>query len=216
MHGRRAALFLLSVVLFAQPPGQKLYPTDETSRDPAFQSYTRKLRSAVAARSTKALRRLMDDEEIIVGPGKEDQGWRKFVARWRPDDPDSKLWPALGDLLAVGFIREHPSLFLSPYVVWRFPSQLDRRKHLVIGRDKVALRESPSLAAATVTTLAFDIVRRAGEPVRSDRLGAFVPVETLDGRRGYVNARDVLSPLLPRAQFGFRQKRWVLIALETE
>jgi len=200
----------------AQAPTVKLYPVDEASRDPSFQSYVQKLRAAVAKRNTKALKRLVEEDDIVVGEDKHDEGWRKFVARWRPDDPESPLWPALADLLALGFTREQPDLYLSPYVVWRFPQHLDRRKHLVVARDNVPLRESPSATAPSRGLLSFDVVRPLGAPVRSDGLGSFLPIETADGQRGFVAAADLLSPLLPRAQFGFRQKRWVMIALESE
>jgi hypothetical protein len=210
-----AAVSLLS----AQPLA--LYPVDDTARDPAFRGFVQKLRSAVEARNTKALRRLVAGD-VIVGPGKDDKGWEKFVDKWRPDDPgDRKLWLALSDMLAAGFVREHPRLYLSPYQVWRFPSSLDRASHLVIARDKAALREHPSLDAPILTYLSFDIVRSLGDPVKGTGLAQWQPVRTIPPEEGaalegYVNARDVVSPLAPRAQFGFDAGRWLLIAIEDD
>src|SRR3954447_26694468 len=106
----------------------RLYPVDDTSRDPAFSSFVKKLRSAVEARSPHALRKLVD-EKVVIGPEKDDTGWSKFAAKWHPDDKDSNLWTALADLLSLGFIREHPSLFVSPYLVWRFPRELNPATH---------------------------------------------------------------------------------------
>jgi hypothetical protein len=40
----------------------RLYPVDDTARDPAFRSYVGRLRSAVDARNTDALRKLVDEE----------------------------------------------------------------------------------------------------------------------------------------------------------
>lgn len=210
-------LALISLVLVLPVCGQlpKLYPVDETLRDATFQAYTHRLRAAVEKRNTRALRRLTDDD-VVVGPAKEDKGWKKFVDRWRPDEAESPVWAALADLLQLGFLREHPQLYLSPYVVWRFPDHVDRRTHLVVAKEKAALREAPSVTAPVRAMLSFDIVRAVGEPVRSGGLASFVPVETGDGLRGYLNATDVLSPLLARGQFGFRQKRWVMIALESD
>lgn len=198
---------------FGQLP--KLYPVDETLRDASFQAYTQRLRAAVEKRNTRALRRLTDDD-VVVGPEKEDKGWKKFVERWRPDEADSPVWGALAELLQLGFLREHPQLYLSPYVVWRFPDDLNRRTHLVVAKEKAALREAPSVTAPVRAVLSFDIVRAAGEAVRMGGLASFVPVETGDGVRGYLNVTDVLSPLLARGQFGLRQKRWVMIALESD
>jgi hypothetical protein len=157
------------------------------------------------------------DPEVAVGPEKEDKGWEKFVAKWHPDDgPGSPLWPALADLLSLGFVREHPNLYLSPYLVWRFPSRVNRATHLVVVRDKVALRESPSLNAPVLAHLSFDIVKRLPSTEGQEGLNRWVRVSTLDNRSGYVNARDVMSPMMPRAQFALRSGRWLLLALESD
>lgn len=206
-------------LLAAQPPA--LYPIDDTARDTAFRGFVQRLRAAVESRNTKALRRLISDD-VAIGPAESDKGWKKFVDKWRPDDPgDRRLWLALSDMLAAGFLREHPRLYLSPYQVWRFPSGLNRNTHLVIARDKVALRERPSLDAPSLATLSFDIVRSLGDPVKGDGLSEWQPVRTIAGEQGmplegYVLTRDVVSPLVPRAQFGFDAGRWLLIALEDD
>lgn len=193
----------------------RLFPIDDTARDPAFRSYVERLQSAVDARKPGALRRLVDDD-VVVGAAADDKGWKKFVATWRPDDRESPLWDALSDLLSLGFVREHPSLFVSPYLVWRFPRNLDPSAHLVVIRDKAALREAPSVNAPAAAMLSFDIVGRLGNAAKGrDELGEWVKVRTLDGKMGYLSTRDVMSPLMPRAQFGLLRGRWQMVALET-
>jgi hypothetical protein len=208
-------LIVFCLLLNAQPaPVVRLYPVDDSPRDSAFRSYVGKLRAAVEDRSASALRRLVD-EEVVVGPGEDDKGWAKFTARWRPEDlGNSGLWTALSDLLALGFIRAHPNLFLSPYLVWRFPPELNMAKHLVVIRDNAALRESPSLSAPVVASLSFEIVQQLENARGGDQLIQWVRVRTLGGQTGYLNAREALSPLMPRAQFAKRRGRWTLIALE--
>jgi len=169
----------------------------------------------VAARNTSALRKLVDNE-VVVGPAKEDAGWAKFVAKWRPDDADSNLWPALSDLLSLGFIREHPRLFLSPYLVWRFPRELNPARHLVVVRDRAPLRVEPSVRAAEETTVSFEVVEQLGPAEKGEGLGEWVRVRTASGQIGFLNTRDVMSPMMPRAQFGTRSGKWSLIALEGE
>jgi hypothetical protein len=192
----------------------RLYPFDNTARDSGFRSYVGKLRAAVESRDTDALRKLVD-EGVVVGPADGDKGWAKFVAKWRPDDRrNSRLWSALADLLSLGFIREHPQLFLSPYLVWRFPAELNMATHLVVIRDKAVLRQAPSINAPPAASLSFDVVRRLGDVDSGDELIKWVHVRTLNGQTGYLNTRDVMSPLMPRAQFGLRRGRWTMIALE--
>ena len=207
-------MVVLALLAFLQTDAAvRLYPIDDAQRDSGFRSYVRKLRSAVEARDAGALRKLVDDE-VFVGPDKDDKGWAKFAARWRPGDPGgSPIWAVLADLISLGFIREHPTIYLSPYLVWRFPRDLNPSTHLIITRDKAALRESPALDAPVVAWLSFDIVRRVGA---GDDAGfvQWARVETLDGKSGWVNARDAMSPTMPRAQFGQRRGRWLLMGLE--
>jgi hypothetical protein len=191
----------------------RLYPVDDTARDPAFRSFVKRLRSAVEARDTNALHKLVDPG-VVVGTDDDDTGWAKFVARWRPEDANSTLWSALSDLLELGFVREHPRLFVSPYLVWRFPRELSRATHLVVIRDKAALRVAPSPRASAAALLSFDVVRRLGQPETGEGLVQWVRVSTMDGQTGYLSARDVMSPSMPRAQFGLLRERWFLIALE--
>jgi hypothetical protein len=186
---------------------------DDTARDPAFRSFVKKLRSAVEARNTNALHKLVD-EEVVVGPADDDTGWAKFATKWHPDDADSKVWSALSDLLSLGFVREHPRLFVSPYLVWRFPRELNMAAHLVVIRDKAPLRVAPSIRAPIVASLSFDIVQRLGRPETGEDQVQWFRVRIMDGQTGYLNARDVMSPLMPRAQFGIRRGRWILVALE--
>lgn len=207
-------LIALCLLVQAQTvPVVRLYPVDDSARDPAFHSFVKRLRSAVEARNTNALRKLVDPE-VVTGPAEDDTGWAKFAARWQPGDPNSNLWSALSDLLDLGFIQEHPSLFVSPYLVWRFPRELDRATHLVVIRDQAALRTAPSSRASVAARLSFDVVRKLGTPESGEGLGLWVRVSTIDGRTGYLNTKDVMSPLMPRAQFGIRHGRWLLVALE--
>ena len=207
-------MLVLALLAFLQADtAVRLYPIDDVQRDGGFRSYVGKLKLAVEARDAAALRKLVDDD-VFVGPGKEDKGWDKFAARWRPADKGgSPVWAVLADLISLGFIREHPTIYLSPYLVWRFPRDLNPSTHLVVTRDKAALRDSPALDAPVVAWLSFDIVRRVGD----DQDKGFVQwahVETLDGKTGWVNARDAMSPRMPRAQFGQRRGRWLLMGLE--
>jgi hypothetical protein len=86
----------------------------------------------------------------------------------------------------------------------------------VIARDKAILREEPSLGSTAVATLSFDVVRLMGETVKGSGLAEWVPVRTVEGKSGFVMTREVVSPLAPRAQFGFEAGRWLLIALEDD
>ena len=209
------ALMCLQFAIAQTAGPVRLYPVDDSARDPGFQSYARKLQAVVDRRDTAGLRKLVDTKEVVVGSGKEDKGWGKFIERWQPEDREhGRLWSTLSQLLSLGFVQEHPRLFLSPYVVWRFPRGLRVRAPLVVTRDKVALRESPSMRAEAIASLSFEIVERLGPQQQLADLVQWVYVRTFDGKAGYLNMKDVESPMMPRAQFGMRDRRWLLIALE--
>lgn len=142
-----------------------------------------------------------------------ESSWLSGVLTIATTGDSGPRFPACWRLALCG---QHPTLYLSPYQVWRFPGNLERAAHLVIARDKAILRADPSLDSASVATLSFDIVRRMGDPVKGAGLGEWVPVCTLDGKRGFVMSRDLVSPVAPRAQFGFQAGRWLLIALEDD
>jgi hypothetical protein len=191
-----------------------LYPVDDTNRNPAFRSYVRKLKRAVDRRSLTDLRKLVD-EKVVVGDDDAEKGWTSFIAKWHPEDANSNLWSVLSDFLALGFVQEHPQLFLSPYLVWRFPRELSMATHLVVIHGNAAIRDVPSSRATPFAYLVFEIVERLSHPEqKTGDLAQWVFVRTSDGRTGYLNARDVMSPLMPRAQFGISRGRWLLIALE--
>src|SRR6476659_3021375 len=79
----------------------RIYPVDDTSRDTSFPGYVKKLRFAAEKRRVGDLRKLVD-QDVVVGPDAADKGWKKFVAKWHPDDPESPLWQTLLDLLSLG------------------------------------------------------------------------------------------------------------------
>jgi hypothetical protein len=209
---------ILSLAVFCLSQAQvtaatRLYPVDDTSRNPAFRSYVRKLQTAVNRRSMEDLRKLVD-AEVVVGDDAAEKGWTSFIARWHPEDAHSTVWAVLSDFLALGFIQEHPQLFLSPYLVWRFPRELSMATHLVVIRGNAAIRDAPSSRATPFAYLSFDIVERLSQAQPTEDLARWILVRTLDGKTGYLNARDAMSPLMPRAQFGMRRGHLLLIALE--
>src|SRR4051794_19406902 len=204
MYGRvmmKTRILLFAVLYLGQAhatSATRLYPVDDTSRNPAFRSYIRKLQAAVDRRTMKDLRKLVD-EEVVVGDAAAEKGWTRFAAKWHPEDPHSRVWAVLSDFLALGFIQEHPHLFLSPYLVWRFPRELSMATHLVVLRGNAALRDAPSSRATPFAYLSFDIVEQLSQAQRTEDLAQWIFDRTLDGKTGYLNARDAMSPLMPRA-----------------
>ena len=203
---------LLLLGLLAQGP--MLAPVSDEARDQSFSAYVSRLKSAVAKRDVKALRNLVAPDVISGGFGAKDQlGWETFRKLWDLDRRDAPVWDTLADLIGLGFFREGPAIFVTPYVAWKFPKDLDPSQYLVVLRDPLPLRKEPNRDSPVVGKLAFDIVKRV-DPQAA--LGAFdwVQVETSTGTRGFVQAAQVRSPLMPRAQFSNQDGRWRLMVLD--
>lgn len=205
-------LVLLFLGLLVQAP--TLLPVSDEAREPGFTAYVNKLKTAVAKRDPKALQKLIDPEVICGGISEKDQrGWDKFRTLWEVDRRESPLWDLLSDLMELGFFREAPAIYVTPYVVWKFPKNLDPSQYLVVLRDPLPLRKEPNHDSAVVAKLAFDIVRRVAPEAD---LGAFdwIQVETFNGTRGFVQAAQVRSPQMPSAQFSLVNGQWRLTVLD--
>lgn len=205
-------ILIASLLLVGQVA--RLAPVSDAAREPGFPAYLKKLKSAVAKRDPKALRKLVSSDIITGGFGpKDERGWDKFSQRWEVDSKDSPVWDVLADLADLGVFREAPRSLVSPYLAWKFPANLDPKTHLVVLRDALPLYEKPDRTSRPVATLAFDIVKRVEA---AGATGGFdwVLVETLAGIRGYVQSTNVRSPLMSRAQFANENGQWSLVVLD--
>lgn len=207
-----ATAAFLTVVL-AQQEGFRIAPVDDTDRDPEFRSFAAKLNKVALKRDVKGLKKLVDPE-VVTGTGRksdpEEKGWNAFVARWRPADKDSVVWETLIDILSLGCVRMHPRLYVGPYLVWKFPRELDRRRYLVLTKDQMVLRETPDRDGRAVATLGFDVVERSG---KSSPDGGWVRIR-VNGKDGWVQSQFAHSVETPRVQFAKEDTGWRIVALE--
>jgi hypothetical protein len=203
---------LLALVLMQS--GVRMAPVSDGDREPSFRNYVQKLKVAVGKRDPKLLRKLVADDVIVGGfAEKDEKGYAKFAARWEVDQKEGAVWDVLADLIELGFFRQVPTTYVSPYVAWKFPRDLDPRLHLVVLRDALPLRAAPQRDAAVVATLAFDVVRK----LDSSKVGEafdWVHVETMAGVQGYVQAAVVRSPLMAKGQFSQISGQWKLLVLD--
>jgi hypothetical protein len=208
----------LAAILAAQeagPQGYRIAPVDDTDRDPGFRNFAAKLNKIAVKKDWKGLKKLTD-EEVLTGTGRkgdpEEKGWKAFVARWRPEAPDSPVWEVLTDILSLGCVRAHPRLYVGPYLVWKFPRELDRRSSLVLTKDRLVLRETPDRSGRPLETLAFDVVERM-EAVGRGEGGQWIRIR-VHGKEGYIQSQFAHSVMTPRAQFAEQDSNWKLVALE--
>ena len=200
---RRTALALLAGVS-ACAQVRRLLPVNEpTTRDPALTRFVAELKEVVARRDESSLLKLLDPRVRSSFGG--ETGIAEFRQWWKLDQPGSKLWPLLERLLALGGVWEGDS-YVFPYVFARFPEDLDSFEHAAITGQGVWLRTNPSPEARGVRQLRYDVVRVLGQT------DEWWEVETLDGARGFVAERYVMSPVSYRLILG-KRGQWRITAL---
>ncbi|MBI1788778.1 MAG: SH3 domain-containing protein [Acidobacteria bacterium] len=103
-------------------------------------------------------------------------------------------------------------IFCAPYIYSRFSPDISGVfEHAVIVGKGVKLRSGPSMSAAVLAELAYDIVEIEPDGPASRRI-PWVKVRAGD-KQGFVAAASVRRPLDYRACFEKKGGRWLLIAL---
>ena len=200
------------VTLPPKPPavtGAKLTPVDEAPRDPSLVAFRSALLAALERRDTKALLAALDPKiRTSFGAGGGIDGFR---AQWKPDQPGSRIWTELEQVLKLGGKFQSGGdvpRFWAPYVYSAWPDRQDAFETYAVIAEDVPLHQSNDMNSPSIATLAYDIVTRIGNetdaPLRH--------VRTADGREGFVEARFVRSPVGYRAGMVRRGDTWKIDA----
>lgn len=192
---------------------RRLLPVDEAAKDASFKQFREKLTSAVEKRDAKYVLSIVDPK-IKNGFGGED-GFANFKKQWKINSPKSELWDELLFALTNGgaFTLEGKNkLFVAPYVFSSFPADLDSFEYSAIVGTDVRLHAAPGISSPTVGALSYSIVKAnyqnsVKEKTNSEKYD-WVKVETTDGKKGFVAARFVRSPIGYRAGFEKIRGQW--------
>lgn len=211
--------FLLSFTAFnsivsAQARERFVKPVDEAKKDPTFFAFREKLIAAVKKKDAKYLLSIVD-EKIKNGFGGED-GIGEFKSRWDFGGPDNgDFWREFLPVIINGgsFVKAgKSSIFFAPYVFGSFPEDLDAFEHRVIIGNNVNLRKEGNINAPVVALLSYNIVKvdedSSIEGRGKDGVMDWYAVETLGGKRGFVKAEYVRSPVEYRAGFEKIKGKW--------
>jgi len=200
------ALPLLVLLALAAPHGagaQPLRPTDEAAQQPEFFGFRARLQAALARHDVAALREVLHPD--IKNSFGGDDGLAGFEAIWRPDDPASAVWETLAGVLALGGGFAPDGSFVAPYVFSHWPEEVDAFGHLAVVGSAVQVRAAPHADAPPLASLDYVIVE-AGAAQPDDE--SWRAVRLPDGRAGFVDRRDLRSPIDHRAAFSRIDGRW--------
>jgi len=212
-------LFVLSLVIllaFINSSAQKerqVLPVDEGKTDASFKAFREKLIVAVRKHDVKYVLGILDPD--IKNSFGGDGGIKEFKETWKINSPKSELWDELLIVLTNGgsfFKEEGNNPYCAPYSFNNFPDNLDAFEYQMIFGSNVNLRAQPNLKAKTVALLSYNVVKTDYENSVADKNkeGAYLwlKVETLGGKKGFVNAIYVRSPIDYRACFEKKNGRW--------
>jgi hypothetical protein len=217
-----ATTSLVPRVVAAQVQGQptrKVYPRDDSASVPAFARFRDRLSAAAASGDLSALRAalaptlLVNFEERTRDQALAEEG----VQQGRP-------WIALRNALALGAVRmayDGEVMFIAPYVGEVEPDLPDDA--LVITGAGVNIRQAPSLEAAVIERLSYDVVSQGSDSVfdRSVLEGGAPPsnpatwakIVTPSGRVGYVYGEYARSETDIRFRFRAIKGEWQIVAI---
>src|SRR5262245_30481439 len=151
-------LLMLVSALTADASAQvaKLYPVDEAAKEPTFFTFRARLIQAVQRRDSAFLLSILSPkiENSFGGDG----GIEEFKTTWKPERPQSEVWPELAMVLSLGGAFDQDGNFSAPYVFSKWPEQHDGFDLGAIIRDKVRVRAAPQISSSIMRELSFDIV----------------------------------------------------------
>lgn len=220
MRLHQILICLCLVTPFALPAGAQvmaLPPVDEAANDASWVSFKNRLLNALDKRDRKFVLGILDKNlrNSYDGP----RGIAEFKKAWDFDAEDSALWRELTSALFLGgaYIKREkgPAEFCAPYVLPKWPGNIDPHAHGAIITKEVLVKSAPSSSSATLQTLAYDIVAVTDWDIAdqtADNKQRWVKIKIKEGD-GYVPEEQARSPIEHSACFVKTANGWRMTAL---
>jgi hypothetical protein len=179
---------------------QKLLPVDEA--DASFRAFRDTLLRALESKDTTYLYSILAPE--IRNSFGGDDSIAGFKRMWRMSQPpQSEVWETLSRALRMGSVTDGDYV-IAPYVFKLWPGTIDPFEHVAVVRENAPVFASADLDREPTGVASYSILKRiAGDSVS---VGVALP----DGRKAWMRAEDVYSPVGWRAFFEKRAGRWTL------
>ena len=210
-----AALFATSI---APAPAQerKLPLIDEGASDISWLRFKKQLMAAVEKRDKQYLLSILDKN--VRNQDERARGIANFRKQWELDTEDSPLWRELASALQLGaaYIRRDKGgrELCAPYLLGRWPEDLEPFKHgVVISRD-APVQSEPSSASRTLGSVSYDIVTVSDWEIDDkarDAKQKWVKIRYRD-RDGYIPEEQIRSPIEQAACFVKAANGWRMTA----
>jgi hypothetical protein len=210
-----AMVALATFSAFAQE--RRLEPVDEGARDPSWVSFRKQLLNAVDARDRQYVMSILAKD--VRTSLEASRGPAEFRKQWDVDAEVSPLWRALRSALFLGAAyvqrEEGRRELCAPYILAKWPKDLDPFMHGAVIAREVLVKAEPSSASATAQVLGYDIVAIADWEVpdkAADATQRWVKITVKNGE-GYVPEEQIRSPIEHAACFMKSDGRWRMTGL---
>src|SRR5687767_7206086 len=152
-------LLLLAFSCGASAQERKFEPVDEAAKDASWTSFRKRLLEAVEKRDLKFVLGILDRNVRASIDG--ERGAAGFRKAWDVEAADTPLWRELRAVLFLGsayLARKGSRELCAPYLLARWPSDVDPLDYGAIVANGVLVKAGPHSASNTLQTLSYDIV----------------------------------------------------------
>ena len=205
---------------------KKLYPVDQSHKDPSFAEFKAQLMEASQKRDLEFLRSALADSVRLGTEGRVTR--EQALANFNNKDLGPVLWRELRDVLLLGATQvtiNYPGVpkrprFCAPSVTTLMPNRLKVGDVLVITEEEVAVHSQSNSSSPVIDRLSNDVVSigpsgyRDISPEEID--GETYPwnqIVTPSGKVGYVYGKYARRWLDHEACFAKIDGKWVLTRL---
>lgn len=194
----------------------KLEFVDEAAHDASWTGFRKRLLAAVEKRDRKFVLSILDRNVRAGHQGA--RGTAEFRRLWDFEAADSPLWRELSAALLLGSAwlqREGgPRELCAPYVLARWPQDVDPVKHGALVAREVVVKAEPAHDARTLAVLSYLIVPvtdwEVDDRARESRQ-KWVRIRVKD-TEGYVPEEQIRSPVEHAACFVRTEGGWRMTA----
>lgn len=194
----------------------RLAPVDEAGGDASWARFRLRLVDALLKRDQKFVLSILERNVRNIS---NVEGAAEFRKLWEPQSAESPLWTELARLLQLGSAQikqDKTSEVCAPYVYYRWPEEAPASANAAVIAKEALLKAKPSMSAATLQVLSYDLVNVTDWEVADEEKGArqiWVAVRTPTAA-GFLPQEQARSPLEYRACFVKRDGNWRLSGLE--
>jgi hypothetical protein len=158
----RPVVLALLMIGASVAPAQdvKLQFVDEAANDASWVNFKRRLLAALDKRDKRFVLGMLDRNVRNQTEGA--RGVAEFRKQWDFDAPESPLWRALSSAVVLGsaYVKREkgPNELCTPYLLARWPEQVDPFTHGAVMTGAALLQAEPTPFSRVLATLSYDLV----------------------------------------------------------